>query len=143
VFEELCLTGKAACAQLKQLLQDSRHAPCTVAVGCASCACMRSLAFMRGLGGSAQCCLHAGAVTLSKWHCSMLRCRQAVTAMLACKLAAQPRQFMLWHLMQDMRSHARVVQACINRCAGCKCQGFGMCWSWAALVCFSGAGLGV
>jgi hypothetical protein len=37
----------------------------TGTVGCASCACMRSLAFRRGMGDSAQCLLHAGAVTLS------------------------------------------------------------------------------
>jgi hypothetical protein len=37
----------------------------TSTVGCASCACMRSLAFRRGMGDSAQCLLHAGAVTLS------------------------------------------------------------------------------
>jgi hypothetical protein len=37
----------------------------TSAVGRASCACMRSLAFRRGMGDSAQCLLLAGAVTLS------------------------------------------------------------------------------
>jgi hypothetical protein len=37
----------------------------TSTVGCASCACMRSLAFRRGMGDSAQYLLHAGAVTLS------------------------------------------------------------------------------
>jgi hypothetical protein len=37
----------------------------TSTVGRASCACMRSLAFRRGMGDFAQCLLHAGAVTLS------------------------------------------------------------------------------